>query len=185
MTIKGDLYKSIIGPAVATFILLLVPLIAMQFSNEVKWTVFDFIVAAILLFGTGLSYKLLTAAAKSLTHKAAIIVALGSSLFLIWANLAVGITGSENNPVNLLYFGVITIGIIGSFISRFRPRGLSFTLFLMAAAIGLIAAGILIYIFSQNNDFALIDTIRFLGVHGLFIALFLTSALLFRRAAKV
>lgn len=184
MTIKGVLYKSIIVPAVATFILLLVPLIAMQFTNEVNWTVFDFIVAAILLFGTGFTYKLLTAKAKSPTHKAAIIVALGSSLFLVWANLAVGITGSENNPVNLLYFVVIAIGIIGGIVSRFRPRGLSFTLFVMAASVGLIAAGILIYIFSQNIEFTLIDTISFLGVHGLFSVLFLISALLFRRTAK-
>ncbi|MGB4972677.1 MAG: hypothetical protein WBO32_08455, partial [Cyclobacteriaceae bacterium] len=35
-------------------LLLLIPLVAMQFTNEVNWTFMDFIVAAILLMGTGL-----------------------------------------------------------------------------------------------------------------------------------
>jgi hypothetical protein len=169
---------------VVTILLLMIPFVAMQFSSEVDWSLFDFFVTGFLLFGTGFTYVLLTTKTNNGAYKAGVAVGLFAGLFLIWANLAVGIIGSENNPVNLLYFGVIAIGIIGGFVSRFRPRGLSFTLFLMAAVIGLIAVGILIYIFSQNNDFTLIDTIRFLGAHGLFIALFLTSGLLFRRVAK-
>jgi len=47
---------SIILLAVA--IILLVPLIAMQFTTEVNWTLLDFVVAAVLLFSTGLMCEL-------------------------------------------------------------------------------------------------------------------------------
>ena len=39
-------------------IILLIPLIAMQFTNEVDWTPIDFVVAGVLLLGTGLIFDL-------------------------------------------------------------------------------------------------------------------------------
>ena len=44
-------------------------------------------------------------------------------LLLIWMNLAVVLIGSENNPANLLYLGVLCIAILGAFIARLQPRG--------------------------------------------------------------
>lgn len=184
MTIKSNFYKLFFVPAAVTFILLLVPLIAMQFTEEVKWNFFDFIVAGFLLFGTGFSYKLLTQKAGSTVYKAAIAVSLASGLFLVWANLAVGIVGSEENPVNVFYFGVIAIGMIGSVIARFRPRGLSLTMFAMASATALIAAGIIIFAVFQNIEFTFPDVMRLLAIHVFFITLFVISALLFRQAEE-
>lgn len=184
MTIKSDLYKFIFGPAAATFLLLLIPLIAMQFTNEVNWTIFDFVVAAILLFGTGFTYKLLTSKVKSFTQKAAIIVAIGSSLFLVWTNLAVGIIGSEDNPVNIIYFFVIGIGIAGAVMSRFKSRGLSLTMFAIAIILLLIAFAVLIYAWTQSDDFKTNELMAYIGFHGLFILLFFISGVLFRQAAQ-
>jgi peptidoglycan/LPS O-acetylase OafA/YrhL len=71
--------------------LLLIPLIAMQFTEEVKWTLSDFIAAAVLLFGTGLLCELVMRKFKITGHRIAICLVLLAVLLLIWLELAVGI----------------------------------------------------------------------------------------------
>ena len=75
-------------------ILLLIPLIAMQFTDEVNWGVFDFIVAGVLLFGTGLIFELILRKVKTKKSQIATIVILFILLILIWVELAVGIFGT-------------------------------------------------------------------------------------------
>jgi hypothetical protein len=72
-------------------LLLLIPLIAMQFTNEVKWTLIDFIVAAALLLGTGLTCNFVMQKVKNIKLKVAICLAILAALLLIWVELAVGI----------------------------------------------------------------------------------------------
>jgi hypothetical protein len=72
-------------------LLLLIPLIAMQFTNEVRWAVFDFIIAGFLLIGTGLSCNFVIQKVKNAKFRIAICLAILALLFLIWAELAVGI----------------------------------------------------------------------------------------------
>lgn len=76
-------------------ILLLIPLIAMQFTNEVNWSLLDFIVAGVLLFGTGLIFDLVIKKIKNTTYRIAISVAVLIILLLVWAELAVGIFGTQ------------------------------------------------------------------------------------------
>lgn len=74
-------------------ILLFLPLIAMQFTDDVNWNLFDFVTAGALLFGTGLMCEI---AMRKIKKKKVLIAActvLLLSLFLIWAELAVGIFG--------------------------------------------------------------------------------------------
>ena len=75
-------------------ILLLIPLIAMQFTDEVNWTLFDFVIGGALLFGTGLMCELVIRKIKKIKYRIAICVALLVVLLLIWAELAVGIFGT-------------------------------------------------------------------------------------------
>jgi predicted membrane channel-forming protein YqfA (hemolysin III family) len=70
-------------------ILLLIPLIAMQFTNEVNWSIMDFIVAAILLLGTSLAFNFVLQKVKNTKFRVAICLAILA--FLFWAELAVGI----------------------------------------------------------------------------------------------
>lgn len=81
--------KIILWIALATGIILLIPFVAMQFTDEVVWTLFDFIVAGILLLGFGLLFVVLTQ--KFTKHRMIIGIALLVSLLYIWAELAVGI----------------------------------------------------------------------------------------------
>ena len=69
---------------------------------------------------------------------------MGTALLLVWINLAVGIIGSEDNPVNLLYFWVLFIGIIGATIARLRPQGMARALFVTAFAQALVPVIVLI-----------------------------------------
>ena len=79
---------------IVVFIILLIPLIAMQFSDEVNWTLSDFVVAGVLLLGTGLMCDLVIRKVQNINYRIAICVALLMALLLIWAELAVGIFGS-------------------------------------------------------------------------------------------
>jgi peptidoglycan/LPS O-acetylase OafA/YrhL len=74
--------------------LLLIPFIAMQFTNELNWNSFDFIAAAALLLGTGLLCELVLRKVKKTKHRIIICLVLVLLLLLIWAELAIGIFGS-------------------------------------------------------------------------------------------
>ncbi|MEZ4857997.1 MAG: hypothetical protein R2781_04240 [Flavobacteriaceae bacterium] len=75
-------------------VLLLFPLIAMQFSEEVNWTLSDFLVAGILLYSSSLLCELILRKVKKRTLRIALCGALLIVLLLIWAEMAVGIFGS-------------------------------------------------------------------------------------------
>lgn len=75
-------------------VLLSVPFVAMQFTGEVKWGFFDFIVAGVLLFGTGLAIELALRMVTGFWTRIAACAALLLLLFIVWAELAVGIFGT-------------------------------------------------------------------------------------------
>lgn len=186
MNTDRKLYQPIAVLAVTIVLILLIPLLAMQFTNEVHWTPSDFIFAGGLLFGTGFMYILVTRImatqiVDNTAYRVAVGFALFTGLFLIWVNAAVGIIGSENNPFNVMYFGVIAVGIIGGFLARFRPHGMIRTMFAMALVQALITAIALIGGFYQTPPSTVFHII---GVNGFFITLFVVSALLFRYAVQ-
>jgi len=74
--------------------LLLIPLVAMQFTNEVNWSLFDFIIAAVLLFGTGFVIDLVIRKTKNIKYRVAILILIVIAFILIWAELAVGVFGT-------------------------------------------------------------------------------------------
>lgn len=74
--------------------ILLIPLVAMQFTNEVKWDIKDFTIMGILLLTTGVTIEIVTRIVKSAQLKLAFTLIILLVLFLIWAELAVGIFGS-------------------------------------------------------------------------------------------
>jgi ABC-type cobalt transport system substrate-binding protein len=86
--------KRLIGILITVVIILLIPFLAMQFTNEVNWTGSDFIVAAALLLGTGLACEFVLRKVKKTEHRIAICAVILVILFLIWVELAVGIFGS-------------------------------------------------------------------------------------------
>lgn len=71
--------------------LLLLPLIAMQFTDEVNWDLPDFIVFSIMLIVACGSFELVARMTKNKAYKIAIGLAIVLAFLLIWANLAVGL----------------------------------------------------------------------------------------------
>lgn len=63
--------KNIIRITLATTFILLLPLLAMQFTDEVAWDLADFAVAGALLFGAGLTYELVARKAGNIAYRAA------------------------------------------------------------------------------------------------------------------
>ncbi|MGN8224900.1 hypothetical protein [Gracilimonas sp. BCB1] len=181
MNTEQPLSKNLLYLAAGTAAILLIPFTAMQFTSEVIWTLSDFLVAGTLILGTGCAYLFVTRKSGTYAYKVAVVFALGTGFLLIWSNLAVGVIGSEDNPINLWYFGVIAIGIIGAFISGFKANGMVITLFAAAIAQALIA---FVAIFGGYYQSPPSSVIEILGVNGFFITLWIVSALMFRYAAQ-
>jgi len=75
-------------------LILSIPFIAMQFSNEVAWSVSDFIIMALLLLGTGLAVEFVLRSLASTKRRIIACLVIIGLFLLIWAELAVGIFGT-------------------------------------------------------------------------------------------
>jgi len=82
------------GIMLCAVFLLLIPFIAMQFTAEVNWSLSDFVIAGTLLFGTGLLCEFVLRTFKKTGQRIAICAVVLVVLFIIWAELAVGIFGT-------------------------------------------------------------------------------------------
>ena len=75
-------------------LLLLIPLTVMQFSSEVNWSLFDFVIMGFLLLALGFSIRFIRNKKSILKYPLLMIIAVVVLFFIIWAELAVGIFGS-------------------------------------------------------------------------------------------
>lgn len=173
-------YRNILRIALLTAFILLLPLVAMLFTDEVAWEAGDFIAAAVLLFGAGLTYELIVRKSTIVAYRAAVGLAIVTAFILIWVNLAVGLIGNESNSANLMYVGVLAIGVIGAIIARLRSHGMVFALSAMALAQTLVAVIALIVVMRQYPEAAVTGTMI---ANAFFVALWAASALLFKHAS--
>ena len=170
-----------IAPWALAALLLLLPLVAMQVTDEVAWDETDFIVMGALLFGACGAYELAARRTGNGAYRAAVGVAVVAALLLIWINLAVGIIGSEDNPANLMYGGVLGLALAGAVMVRFQPAGLARVL--AATALAQAAVGAIAVVLGWGSTGANWPE-AILVLTGFFVALWLLSAWLFGRAAR-
>lgn len=114
-------------------------------------------------------------------YRAAVGVALAAALFLLWLMGAVGVIGVEGDRADLMYFGVLAVGVIGAIVARFRAQGMTRALFATAFAQALVAV---IALIEGKHQAPISSVAEILGLNGIFVALFIGSAWLFRRAAR-
>lgn len=152
--------------------LLSLPLIAMRFTNEVNWTAFDFLVMGMMLAAVCLAFELALRMARNGYYMLGAGLAAGTAFLITWSNLAVGIVGNENNPVNLIFFGIVAIAVVGTLVSRLQPSGMARTMLVAGFAQ---AATVVLALFKEAPIVAVIP--------GVFTAMWLLSSVLFGKAA--
>ena len=86
--------KRLITIMLSVGLLLLIPFIGIQFSNDVNWTVSDFLVAGGLLLGAGLTFEIVMRTIKKKQTRILLILIIAAILLLTWAELAVGVFGT-------------------------------------------------------------------------------------------
>ena len=155
----------------------LLPLVAMQFTAEVRWTGADFAVWGAMLGAACGTYDLATRVTRNTAYRAAAGVALTAAFLLVWINLAVGVIGAEDNPANLMFAGVLAIGVAGGAMARFRAAGMARALIATAVAQAAVAAIAVVRGLSDEVNIIL-------GATVLFVTLWLASAWLFHQAAR-
>jgi hypothetical protein len=116
----------------------------------------------------------------STTYSFAMSLAIVALLALVWASLGVGIIGRDGDPANLMYFGVVAIGIVGALLARFRSGGMALALLATATA----QAAVAMYAVIAGLGLPWSGPAEILLLNAFFIALFIASAWLFRCAGQ-
>lgn len=166
------------GGAIA---LLAVPLVAMQFTEEVVWTASDFLAAGAMFGAVGCGFEVAVHMSRNIFYRAGAAVGLLAGLLLVWVNGAVGFLGDEGNVWNLLFAAVLLVAIAGAAIGQYRAAGMARTMAAAAAVqvgigVAALAAGL-----GSAGVAGLYEAV--LGT-SLFAALWLLSAGLFLKAAR-
>ena len=152
----------------------LLPLIARLFTTEMNWDTGDFVLWAVMLGTAAGLYELATRMSSDRSYRLGFALAVLTGFLITWSNLAVGIVGNENNAVNLIFFAILAIGLVGAVISRFRAAGMARTVTIVATAQ---AATVLLALYADGPRVAMILAV--------FTTMWFASAELFRRAARI
>lgn len=83
--------SNIVKTALVTVVILTVPLLGNRFVEGWNWDMPDFVVAAILIFGTGLLFQLIFNKVSHRTYRIMLVVFTALIFIYVWAELAVGI----------------------------------------------------------------------------------------------
>jgi len=173
-------YQSIPAVALVTVVILMVPLVAMQFSDHVNWSVLDFLLMGSLIFGTGVLFVLVMRLSSNIVYKVAMGLAIGATFFMVWVNLAVGLIGAGPNAGNLMYAGIIAVLIGGIYMSRFKAAGLERTMYATAFAFVLHAS---IALVANMQNYPGSSVMEIIGVNLFFASPYVVAGLLFRYVA--
>ena len=160
--------------ALGALAVLMVPLVASQVVEGWNWDAGGFVFVYVLFFGTGMGYAVIARKMGAWSYKAGVGVTLVAGFALGWSNM-VHVADSEN-PANLVYYSVLAVGGVGAWLARLEARGLARTLFAMAATLALIA------VMLPSGAPPYLARNMAIG-HGVFVALFTASGLLFRHAS--
>lgn len=116
-------------------LLLLLPWVA-----NAPWTASDFVFAGVLFGSVGLAFELIVRKSRSLAYRLGAALGVVAAFLTVWVNGAVGMIGSEDNPYNLLFGGVLLIALTGAILARFQPAGMVRAMAAAAAAQALLGA---------------------------------------------
>lgn len=87
--------KRLIGIVFGVGLLLLAQFTAMKLTGDVQWSMFDFVLAGVLLLGTGLAIELVLRMVTQFKYRVAICAAILLALLIVWAEIAIGVFGTR------------------------------------------------------------------------------------------
>ena len=134
---RGGIPWRVIGWSIPALLLLL-PVVAMQLTNEVNWTASDFIFAAVLFGSVGLAFEFIMRKSSSLAYRFGAALAVIAAFLTIWVNAAVGMIG--DGEFNLLFGGVLLVALLGAIVARFEPAGMARAMIAAAIVQGVLSA---------------------------------------------
>jgi hypothetical protein len=169
-----QLSQTILRVALVALGLLMVPLVASQIVDGWNWPAGAFVRVYVLFFVTGMVFALVARRMGAWSYKAGVGVALVAGFALGWSNMVH--VADSGNPANLVYYSVLGVGAVGAWLARLEARGLARTLFAMAATLAVIAVTL------PSGAPPYLARNMAIG-HGVFVALFASSGLLFRQAS--
>ena len=146
-----------------------------------SWDVLDFAVFAALLAGVGGTYWLARRMTDSRAYRTGMGIALLGAFLLVWVNGAVGIIGSSDNDANLMFFGVLAVGVISAVFASFHPAGMVRAMLATAAAQVAVAVIAVTAGLGTSGPAWPKDV---LAMTAFFTALWLLSAWMFQKAAR-
>jgi hypothetical protein len=152
----------------------MVAVVAAQFVKDWHWGLGGFVRVYVLFFLTGILYSVIARKMRARAYQAGVALALISGLVLGWSTVVQ--TADSGHPERLWYLSVLALGFNGACLARLKAAGLAVTLFAMAAVLALISV---VLPSGAPPEMAL----RMAIGHGVFVALFTASGLLFRRAS--
>lgn len=109
-------------------------------------------------------------------------VAVAAGLLLVWINLAVGIVGSEENPVNQGFFGVVVAAAACAFTAQFAAAGMARAMLATAGVQAVLTLAVATAPSTVRDDPK--GALGVLMLSGFFVVLWLVSAALFQRSAR-
>ena len=172
-----QMQKTVLRVALGALGLLMVPLIASRVVEGWNWGPGAFVFTYVLFFGTGMAYALISRTMSAWAYKAAVGLALVAGFVLGWATM-VHMSETEN-PLNLVYFGVLAVGAVGAALARLEARRMAWALYAMAAALA--GAWVVTQVVFQDTPAGPVWNIGVM--HGGFVLLFAGAGLLFRHAS--
>jgi hypothetical protein len=174
----GLRHKSIVRAALVTVVVLLIPLWRVLSDDGWNWDWKGFVFAGAVVFSAALTYQLVARTMSNRAYRFAVGLAVATAFVLTWMNWILTI---DVNPLNVMYLGVVVIGLVGAAIARLRASGMALALTGTAIAQMLVP---FIALVLWKTKLAPGGPFAVFGLNGVFIVLFALSALLFRRAAR-
>lgn len=173
-----QMQKTMLRVALVALVLLMAPLVASRVVEGWNWGPAAFVFTYILFFGTGMAYALIARKMNAWTYKAGVGLALTAGFVLGWATM-VHLSETEN-PLNLVYFGVLAVGAGLAGVARLEAPGMARAMFAMAASLAL--AWVITQVLSSATAAGPVWNIGVM--HGLFVLLFAAAGVLFQRASS-
>lgn len=164
--------------------LLLLPLLAMQVTEQVAWTGSDFAFAAVLIFSALGAYEVaarrtaVAAGPRRTWYRAGVALGIGATFLLFWGNGAVSVTDS---PADLYYYvaGLLGIGVV--VVSLTRPAAGAVGMVGVALAL-VLAAAVTLLTGRVPNPFVPVSEL--LVITGFYGALYAAAAWLLRESTR-